>query len=144
MSCGARRRSKASEDVRLSTSGSMVSFIRLPQRVMATSPRSIPLEAGIVRLRHLQARHRETVHGPHLERQTIDPDEPLGVRLVVDVLLPEGGKVLAVQAERAPAAERDDIPFVQLEAHAAAHRTLRVVDKRIERLAQRSEPQAAE
>ncbi len=77
----------------------------------------------------------------HFQRQAEQADKAFGIALVVDVLLPKGGEILAVQAEGALAPGRDDIAFVQLEAHRAGDRPLGAVHKGIQRLAQRGEPQ---
>ncbi len=66
----------------------------------------------------------------------------MGVLLVVDVLLAEGGVVLAVQAERALASGHDDVAFVELEPHRAADVSLGGGDEGVQGLPQLAEPQA--
>src|SRR5690606_1936881 len=60
----------------------------------------------------------------NLHRQAEEVDEPLGVRLIIHVVGPEGGEALVVQAVGRLATRRDDIPLVQLQAHLAGHRQI--------------------
>ena len=68
-------------------------------------------------------------------------DEALGIRLVVDIFLPKGGKIFAVEREGAFASDRDDIAFVEFQAHGSGNRTLRIVYKRVNRFFEGRKPQ---
>ncbi len=61
--------------------------------------------------------------------------------LVIDIFLPKGGKILAIQAERRLAPGANDVALVEFQPHRAGHRALRGIDEGIQRLAQGREPQ---
>ena len=69
-------------------------------------------------------------------------NEALGIRLVVNVFLPEGGEVFAVEAEGTLAPDGDDVAFVEFQAHGASDRSLRAVNKCVNRFFERGEPES--
>src|SRR5919202_465714 len=75
-------------------------------------------------------------------REPEEPDEASGVGLIVDLILTEGRELLTVQAIRRLPAGRHAVPLVEFDAHLAGDCLLRHVDKGIERLTQRREPEA--
>ena len=76
--------------------------------------------------------------------QRIEPDKASRVVLVVSLgrIGLHGGNLRIVEANRALAARADDIALVELKPHGSGDIFLRLCDKRLERLALRSEPKA--
>src|SRR5271157_493621 len=101
----------------------------------------ISLETGIIGLGHVETGHRQAIQGADFQRQTKQSNEALGMTLIVNILLAKGCEIFAIQTERRLAACGDNVAFVKLQANHACHRTLRGVDKSINRFAQRREPQ---
>ena len=69
-------------------------------------------------------------------------NEALGVALIVNVFLPEGGKVLTIQAEGTLASGHDDVALVQFELDDAGNRSLRGIDEGFQCFTQWGEPQS--
>src|ERR1700730_18677868 len=76
------------------------------------------------------------------QAQRIEPDEALGVALVVDRVLLKGDVAEAVEALRRPPADNPGRSLVELEAHDPLDILLALVDQRLEHLALGREPEA--
>ena len=61
---------------------------------------SIPFEARVIGLRHIDTRDGQTVECADFQTQTKEANEALGMTLVVDILLAKSGEVFAIEAER--------------------------------------------
>ena len=77
-----------------------------------------------------------------LDRQAEEVDEAGAVRLVIDLVLVEGGDLRIVEGEGGSDSCVDDVALVELELDVAGDGLLRLVDEGGERLAQRREPLA--
>src|SRR5690554_235926 len=76
------------------------------------------------------------------QAEGIQLDEALCVALVVDRVLLEGHVLLAVEALRALATDNGDGALIELQAHRAFHMLLTLVDRRLQHLPLRREPEA--
>src|SRR4030088_3453336 len=74
--------------------------------------------------------------------QGVEPDEARGVTMIVgDRTFLEGDEILIVQRIPALAPDHDDVALVELDAHAAGDIGLAVIDRRLQHLALRREPE---
>src|SRR6266850_1288214 len=75
--------------------------------------------------------------------QGVELDEARGVTMIVgDRAFLEGDEILIVQRILALAPDHDDVALVEFEAHAAGDIGLAVIDRRLQHLALRREPEA--
>src|SRR5208282_6693672 len=80
--------------------------------------------------------------GARARGQPQDVDEPSGILLVEAVAHGEPGQVSVVERVLGLPASDRDVALVEAQAHAAGNLGLCLADERVERLAQRREPQA--
>ena len=82
-------------------------------------------------------------HRQRPQPQRVEPDEPLGVLLVVGALVVlEGDEAGRIERLGALAPGDDDVALVELEAHVALDMLLALVDQRLQHLALGREPEA--